>query len=520
MRKEYILTFLIILLHILHHYCQKNSHTWRISINQQEGNQTLHIAEVHFYHKGRLHDFSKFNFTASSFRHRIKLTKGVFSGPPQKANDNNLKTFYHNGFTSGSEVVEEENTVSPGFKCCPDPNPILIITTSEDIYIDTIRIFNRQDKNGEGEDFYNRLIGATVTVQNSKNEEVFQDEIKTRSSVHTLRIGPGDNSQEVDRIPTWNDLVDEKTDFETPRQALLISGGKHRFIFRQSRIGGFEKNTDVFIVLHDDGNATTWVDVLDKQLAYDISVPTIKAFFMNLGAETVHVTIISAEDVRELRTRIEKDVGEDKLVELKQDPFYGQRKWQPAVIMFVLRHLVFKTALKFSSSHGFNYTHFLYHREDNVYYSEGQPILPTRDGKMKELCPGSAIIPCIAVSKYCGWGSINEKIFFSNHRGADILFGPTWKDFIAFINAWVYLYNSNQVHNWERMQIEYHYKHWLEFNGGKNLAIHRIDFDRTELRYVHSLLCISEIYIGCNPPGVLNTPWMQELNITIPCSTT
>jgi hypothetical protein len=507
--KNLLFLFFVSLLQILRNKSQNvNQNTWRITI--QKPKEPLHISEVHFYYKDRLHDFSKFNFTASSFRNEIFIGDSE-SGPPGKANDNDMNTFYHSGY---GEV--EGYTVSPGYKCCPDPNPVLIITTTEKIKIDTIKIFNRFDLEEDGRNFHNRLVGAIVTVHDFNDEVVFSETIKTISPLHKLSFGRSYKSEEEeDTVDTWSDSAEEKQ-LETPRQALLISGIMNRFIFRQSRIGNFESRTDVFIVLQNDKNAVS-SRYVDAHLPYNNSVSTIKAFFTNLGAETVHVTVLTSEDIIDLRKRIEMDVGEDKLVELKNDSFWGAKRYHPLVVMFALRHLVFASALKFSSSHSFNYTHFLYQREDNVYFTTTPATLPTRNGKLKELCPASATIPCVAVSDNCVWDAVNDKIFFANHRGADILFSPTWKDFIAFVDAYVYLYNSKEVHNWERLQTEYHYQHWLEVNGGHDLVIHNIDFFRTELRFVHGVLCINEVYIQCAVTGFLRTPWMQEFDITIPC---
>ena len=160
---------------------------WRVNI--RKNSEFLHIAEVHFYHKGRLLSGSLFNFTASSYANSI-IIGNQLSGPPEAANDNNIYTFYHSCYDDGY----------PG-NCFPDSNPALYIDPLTNITFDTLRIVNRQDLDGDNNNYYYRLIGATVAVYDSEGIEIFQTEIKSGLSSYKFYIR---NNSEIVR---WSPLA-------------------------------------------------------------------------------------------------------------------------------------------------------------------------------------------------------------------------------------------------------------------------------------------------------------------------
>ena len=480
---------------------------WQVNI--QRNGDPIHIAEVHFYHNSRLLSGALLNFTASSYLNSV-IIENKKSGPPEAANDNNIHTFFHSGY-------DDKNGGFTG-KCCPDSNPTLIITPNENITFDTLRIFNRQDLYGDQENYFSRLIGTTVTVYDSKGKEIFQSEISSGISIYTFKIRDTESISKEEQpiqhnFPAWKVFVDELPG--SARKAVLISGGLHRFIFRQSRIGGFEKGTDVFIHLYRDSDAPVWTAQVDRFLPYDFSESAIKAYFSSLGAESVHLFIYDVSEMRQLRERMEADVDPDKFHRLKEDSFALHKRWMPHSTMFALRHLAFKSAMQYAASRRFNYSHYLYQREDNVYYGEESSTLPTQEG-MAAIC-ANPVRPCVALSMYCAFnGFWSDKIYYTNQLGAEHLFSNTWKDFMAFLEMWLDSYQPH-IRDGQKLQTEAHVYYWLTRYAITN--VHMIDFQRTEMRFQGGQLCVPSAYTDCGGSGFLTTPWMQEeLNFTYPCN--
>lgn len=487
-------------------YCQRD--TWRVII-QKKGDNSINIAEVHFYYKSTHLIGSLFNFTATSYVNSIIIGNHGVSGPPEAANDNNINTFYHSGY-------DDKHGGYTG-KCCPDTNPALIITTRENITFDTLRIFNRQDVDGDEQNYFSRLIGATVSVYDSEETEIFRSEIKSGLSTYTFKIRDTETSLEGELPtrnvpPAWREFIDEAPG--STRKAILISGGLHRFIFRQSRIAGFEKGTDVFIHLHNDGHVPAWNAKVDSSLPYDSSPSAIKAYFSSLGAESVHVIVYDASEIAQLHEKMDVDVGPDKILRIKKDSFAMNKLWVPHSVMYALRHLAFKSAMQYAASHSFNYTHFIYQRDDNVYYGEDQPTLPTLPG-FEAICVHPAS-PCVAVSMYCHFnGFWSDKIYYTNQLGAAALFGRTWRDCMAFLGVYLDSYKPD-IPDGQKLQTEAHAYYWLTRYAVSE--VHVVDFQRTEMRFVGGQLCVVSGYDICGAAGFLDTPWMQELNFTHPCS--
>jgi hypothetical protein len=470
-----------------------------------EKGDTFHIAEVHFYQKGRLLTGSLFNFTATSYMNSIIIGNQGKSGPPEAANDNNLDTFFHSGF-------DDKNGGYTG-KCCPDANPALIVTTRENITFDTLRIFNRQDLDGDGRNYFGRLIGVTVSVYDSLETEIFRSEIKSGLSIYTFKIRESEVVEQQRSVPpAWRDFIDEAPG--SARKAVLISGGLHRFVFRQSRIAGFEKGTDVFIHLHNDSHVPVWLASVDSSLPYDSSPSAIKAYFSSLGADSVHVIIYDANEIAQLRSKMDVDVGPEKVLRLQNDSFAMNKLWVPHSVMYALRHLAFKSAMQYAASHSFNYTHILYQRDDNVYYAEDPATLPTLLD-MEVICVDLAS-PCVAVSMYCHFsGYWSDKIYYTNQLGGERLFSKTWKEFMKFLGIYLDSYRSH-VPDGFKLHTEAHAYYWLTRYAVS--AVHVVDFHRTEMRFSDGQLCVTSGYVDCGAAGFLDTPWMQELNFTDPCS--
>ena len=158
------------------------NHFWRVTIQQKH--HPIHVAEVQFFHKNQQLSRSNFVFAASSYMTAIQLGTTT-SGPPETANDDNINTFFHSAF----------DDQAGGFQgtCCPDPTPTLIITTNQNITFDRIRIINRQDYDDSDKNFFDRLIGATISVHDRDNIVVLRSKVISGLSTYNFDM-PKDKS--------------------------------------------------------------------------------------------------------------------------------------------------------------------------------------------------------------------------------------------------------------------------------------------------------------------------------------
>ena len=295
------------------------------------------------------------------------------------------------------------------------------------------------------------------------------------------------------------------------RKVVLISGGSHRFVFRSSNLL-IAKNTDVFIFLHKNSSARSWVpSPMMSDIPYPVTPTTISKYFYSKGAQYVNVTMVDAEKER---LKLEKAVGSKWMGKLTV--FLDETQWKPHSIMLLLRHYAYMAALKYESSqNSFKYSHFLYQREDNVYFTPQPITIPFRPivDKYRNI---SEKIPLIVVSKYCYFGALSDKIFYANRLGADHLFSGSFPTFVEFMRIWIE--QDRDIFSNTTMQTEALIKGYLT---RKNVKIMVDEFYRTELRYIDGTLCIPKLYYECGPTNftirakLLNCDTIyQKLNIT------
>eukprot|EP01036_Dinobryon_divergens_P034424 gene34424-44469_t len=158
-------------------FCHSHSqnHSVRITIQQ---NFTLHIAEVEFFLKNKILRRSNFLFTATSYANSILIGNNRESGPPQAANDGKKETFYHNGF--------DDSQVGYTGRCCPDLKPALIIFSPANVSFDRIVVTNRQDLDSDKNNYFRRLVGATIMIHNSEGKVLYKHKFKTASSSYSF----------------------------------------------------------------------------------------------------------------------------------------------------------------------------------------------------------------------------------------------------------------------------------------------------------------------------------------------
>jgi hypothetical protein len=86
---------------------------------------------------------------------------------------------------------------------------------------------------------------------------------------------------------------------------------------------------------------------------------------------------------------------------------------------------------------------------------------------------------------------------------------------MAFLGMYLDSYEPD-IPDGQKLQTEAHTYYWLTRYALSD--VHLVDFQRTEMRFTDGQLCVSSGYVDCGAAGFLDTPWMQELNFTYPCS--
>ena len=176
--KIYYTYILIVVALLVLLQCHGNGdHITQVTIRQPKLHHPMTIAEVQFFLKGQRLSPSIFTFTASSYMRSIQLGRYI-SGPPAAANDDNVNTFFHSAYDDKAGGYEGT--------CCPDPSPTLIITTHQNITFDRITIINRQDFDDSDKNFYDRLVGATITVHDRDNRVVVNSTVTAALSSYTF----------------------------------------------------------------------------------------------------------------------------------------------------------------------------------------------------------------------------------------------------------------------------------------------------------------------------------------------
>ena len=133
------------------------------------------------------------------------------------------------------------------------------------------------------------------------------------------------------------------------------------------------------------------------------------------------------------------DVLGDRTDQVLQDDL-AQYRWARHGKMFLLRHHVWKMSQTDSST---QYEKITYVREDNHFWAV-PPIaaIATR--------LGSSIAPIVVTDDFCEFAGVNDKIFFVNAQGGELLFGRItallhyWFN-IAFNKRWIHCFDTTGV---------------------------------------------------------------------------
>jgi hypothetical protein len=177
---------------------QSKNYTVRITIQH---NSILHIAEVEFFLKNNMLGRSNFLFTATSYANSILFGDNRETGPPQAANDGKKETFYHNGLIDDSQV-------GCTGRCCPDLKPALIIFSVVNVSFDRIIVTNRQDLDGDNNNYFSRLVGATITIDDPEGNILYEHKFKTPSSSYSFVIQQRDISFQDNSVPPHKQIMD------------------------------------------------------------------------------------------------------------------------------------------------------------------------------------------------------------------------------------------------------------------------------------------------------------------------
>eukprot|EP01036_Dinobryon_divergens_P029937 gene29937-39109_t len=258
--------------------------------------------------------------------------------------------------------------------------------------------------------------------------------------------------------------------------AVLISGAAHRFIFQSSNLL-IANNTDVFIYLYNESTLVTSSSIL--------------TYFYSRGAQFVNITVV--DDGIE-RRKLENAVGEKRMSDITDFLYAGH--WKPNSIILLLRHYAYMAALRHEKSQKiFKYSRFHYQQEDNAYFTPKPVTIPSQliVDKYKKI---TEKVPLVVVSKYCPYGSLSDKIFFSNRLGAEHLFGNSYSTFVQYMRMWIE--QKEDVRSMVTpMQTGALIKGYL---GKKKVKIEKDEFYRTELQHnINGNLCISDASSKCGP---------------------
>eukprot|EP00928_Gymnodinium_smaydae_P036154 TRINITY_DN25309_c0_g1_i1.p1 TRINITY_DN25309_c0_g1~~TRINITY_DN25309_c0_g1_i1.p1 ORF type:complete len:394 (+),score=6.58 TRINITY_DN25309_c0_g1_i1:41-1183(+) len=305
------------------------------------------------------------------------------------------------------------------------------------------------------------------------------------------------------------------------RVAVLIAGQKFRFAYKDSLrnvpgglsalVCGSLTNyaVDVYITLAlTKGKVWRGTLVEPPYVKGELNETEVKQHYEQQGANRVLFNIVPESKVNDMRAEVEERMfkyfrvkyygsnsSRDEL--LKKIGLVGElesTRWIPHSKGFLLRHLVHAFMLHVEQTLPYEYSHVLMIREDTAFWWD-----PSRHDSVATLAQG--IFPAsVAVDKFCGWGSYNDKIYLAGRVAADALFARSLDELAHSMFRWLATGNSKRARHF---QTEYFYRTVLE---NASISVAKLDFHRTDVRYVDAQqkACIPKIYKRCTsiPPAV------------------
>ena len=284
--------------------------------------------------------------------------------------------------------------------------------------------------------------------------------------------------------------------------AILIAGQLKRFLWKDQsgdlvqRSAGCPEAVDVFVYLQNVSTVAPWMQQVADSTPYTAraTVEKISRWYRKRGARNVTVEIGPIRgaghdivDSTERWLRSDRGLARgfvagrsnitwEKHHRLRTNPF---GRFRANLNMLRNRHLAFRLA----QPHRHDYDMWTFWREDNYFFVPLDVAAARHD-----LDLGSPSAPRFVVDKYCGFGSLSDKVVITNTAGAVRMFGDsesTWRKLVA---AYI-------IFGWHQKGYPYQTERFLTYLMRSSVKAR--DLHRTDLRYVRGGLCVPGLYGTC-----------------------
>jgi len=255
-----------------------------------------------------------------------------------------------------------------------------------------------------------------------------------------------------------------------------------------------------------------------------LNISDIKYWFGEVrGANRVEVKVLEEanmesvdEQVLRHTTQLFQPKGEKRSFDLtaKATQEWGGR-WKAEMRKFYNRHAVYRMARKSSSSSarrggGHKYSGYVYLREDNyfirplnvddVYYDK----IANRSRVDRDGGGGSEAEededeekPFVVVDKPCAfYNAYSDKAYLTNQPGADLLFGPTYSEFLEKMKRYVLYWYFRSTAAVTRKGQFYMPEAYVA-DSLSNAVVEQTDLYRMDVRYNRGERCAPRLYHKC-----------------------
>jgi hypothetical protein len=314
------------------------------------------------------------------------------------------------------------------------------------------------------------------------------------------------------------------------RIAVLISGQCHRFIYRDQSgpLFGFSSNrnrtepkVDVYIFLQcasNNGSAENTIVqpyqgfVENPPYMLTLNITDIEYWYKReRGASKVTVKTVDDAHMEEMDRTILKhatNLFQNRRQKIKfnlTEMALNERVWKSETRKFYNRHVVYTMA----AEHRDRYSGFVYMREDN-YFLQTLNLDEAYFGNNRAFMPG---LPFVAVDRHCMWyGAYSDKLYVANQMGADLLFAPSFPEFIErmkrYVLFWYYRHTGSTLHFRQPQQAEAYVADTLS-----TAHVETMDMLRMDVRYNNGQLCVPKLYLNCMPKGTQALSKLQGLGM-------
>jgi len=314
--------------------------------------------------------------------------------------------------------------------------------------------------------------------------------------------------------------------------AVLISGQKYRFIYRDSalqkgldRLLGKDNTFDIHAVIGQTGRVTNvWTSRTPEFPPYSTDIPDIVNFLRNnTSAKHVNITLIQKDDLlndlqqlRNLTLDHEAQLTNTSAAVLHEKISHGHGGWlrfEANTMMLHLRHLAYIQAMSSELDLPYKYQAFLVLREDNTFLGPNLgPCVGCAFNFVNSDCQALNAPPVLLADLNCVWGArLSDKIFFSNRAAARLIWRDSRKSHIEHLASFI----GPMLKQFKLgiYPIPMQTESWIdEHLEQSNIQLFVSDFQRIDKRYVTKkntskrILCAASDYKKCST-------WAQQENV-------